>query len=598
MGLELLQQELHDPSSSRSAEDTDAMLRMICESVDAACAIFDDLLQFDHFADVQQDEDALDKRPLAAWRTLFNAAEPLTLQAEAANVHLKWSASALAATHDPTGALATAAVHGDARKLAYVVRTLLSTAVQNTARGASITLDARLAATNGAVKVGAPRAGAPGKVAVDDGVVHERSASLRGSRMGNLMHASSVGRRSSGGLFRRMSSALDANPADRFFIMEITHTSTATTAAAAAADTANTNHTPIVADESFKFRPDRLVGGGSTVSGGAGSGLFMALSKRIVELHGGQAWVAAAPTADGATTTTYGFGLPLMAPGTGPDVGDGEEGEDGDMPHDGKAGDGVVDSDVSSFRLPSSRLPSSRLPSSRAPSVPCAEEGGGDAVARGERHAGGQPPHEHEHEHEHKPGLQPAPAAGAPQLAWQDARTPNGAPRGEAASPSSGGFSLRRSPSRLLLPPPDKHQFQRVLIVEDALVCRAMLRKVLKTLHCTATDEAEDGAVAVEKVRGRLERGEEMYDLILCDNVMPNMVGPEAVARIRQLGYTGPIFGVTGNMVQCDVDAFLASGCDEILAKPLKMDSLAEAMRRHSTAKSRRRNTVRQKVSH
>lgn len=38
------------------------------------------------------------------------------------------------------------------------------------------------------------------------------------------------------------------------------------------------------------------------------------------------------------------------------------------------------------------------------------------------------------------------------------------------------------------------------------------------------------------------------YDLILCDNIMPNMCGPEAVALMRKIGYRGPIFGVTGTV--------------------------------------------------
>ena len=40
---------------------------------------------------------------------------------------------------------------------------------------------------------------------------------------------------------------------------------------------------------------------------------------------------------------------------------------------------------------------------------------------------------------------------------------------------------------------------------------------------------------------------EKPFDLILCDNIMPNMCGPEAVALMRKIGYRGPIFGVTGN---------------------------------------------------
>jgi hypothetical protein len=33
------------------------------------------------------------------------------------------------------------------------------------------------------------------------------------------------------------------------------------------------------------------------------------------------------------------------------------------------------------------------------------------------------------------------------------------------------------------------------------------------------------------------------YDFILCDSVMPRMDGPTAVKKIRELGYTQPIFG-------------------------------------------------------
>jgi CheY-like chemotaxis protein len=81
--------------------------------------------------------------------------------------------------------------------------------------------------------------------------------------------------------------------------------------------------------------------------------------------------------------------------------------------------------------------------------------------------------------------------------------------------------------------------------------------------------------------------GGRVYDFILCDNVMPNMIGPDAVERIRAMGYTSPILGVTGNMVKSDVDDFLAHGCNEVLAKPLRKDALSAALTRmHITAGS------------
>lgn len=64
------------------------------------------------------------------------------------------------------------------------------------------------------------------------------------------------------------------------------------------------------------------------------------------------------------------------------------------------------------------------------------------------------------------------------------------------------------------------------------------------------------------------------FDLILCDNVMPNMNGPEAVKRIRDLGYKGPIFGVTGNVLPDDIADFIAHGANAVIEKPLKISVL------------------------
>ena len=82
-----------------------------------------------------------------------------------------------------------------------------------------------------------------------------------------------------------------------------------------------------------------------------------------------------------------------------------------------------------------------------------------------------------------------------------------------------------------------------------------MLGKVLQSLSITY-EEAEDGLQAIEKVQLSLRPEQKdvpnarRFDLILCDNIMPNMCGPAAVRSIRTMGYTGPIFGVTGTLGQ------------------------------------------------
>ena len=89
-----------------------------------------------------------------------------------------------------------------------------------------------------------------------------------------------------------------------------------------------------------------------------------------------------------------------------------------------------------------------------------------------------------------------------------------------------------------------------VLVVDDSRLSRKMLLKCLQSDKHVCT-EAEDGVIAVAKVRERMDliaRGiGRPYDAILMDFIMPNMDGPTATKAIRTLGFTGPIYGVTGN---------------------------------------------------
>ena len=65
-----------------------------------------------------------------------------------------------------------------------------------------------------------------------------------------------------------------------------------------------------------------------------------------------------------------------------------------------------------------------------------------------------------------------------------------------------------------------------------------------------------------------------------CPYYLGEMHGPEATRQLRQeLKYRGFIVGVTGNVTTADVNAFLQSGVDEILAKPLKLTRLLEVLR-------------------
>jgi len=111
---------------------------------------------------------------------------------------------------------------------------------------------------------------------------------------------------------------------------------------------------------------------------------------------------------------------------------------------------------------------------------------------------------------------------------------------------------------------------KRVLCVDDALSNRKLLMRILKARGYECED-AEDGQKAVDKYKAAIERGAH-FDAILTDFEMPVMDGPTAVKQIRALGCDCFIVGVTGNVMQSDIDHFKAHGADAVLAKPLNTD--------------------------
>lgn len=118
-----------------------------------------------------------------------------------------------------------------------------------------------------------------------------------------------------------------------------------------------------------------------------------------------------------------------------------------------------------------------------------------------------------------------------------------------------------------------------ILVVDDSNLNRKMLIKLFKTAKYTC-DEASDGLIAVAKVRERMARveGSNSYDAILMDFVMPNMDGPTATQAIRGLGYSGPIFGVTGNALDSDIKFFISSGVYAVLPKPFDFSLFKQMM--------------------
>lgn len=122
---------------------------------------------------------------------------------------------------------------------------------------------------------------------------------------------------------------------------------------------------------------------------------------------------------------------------------------------------------------------------------------------------------------------------------------------------------------------PQEARSARVLLVDDNKVNRLLMEQMVTRLG-HEVDSACDGLEAVTKAANTA------YEIILMDVSMPVMDGCEATTRIRADGASqnAAILGVTA-LVDLEDPELRGSGMNEILAKPLKLDTLREAISRH-----------------
>ncbi|HTH14544.1 MAG TPA: ATP-binding protein [Spirochaetia bacterium] len=119
----------------------------------------------------------------------------------------------------------------------------------------------------------------------------------------------------------------------------------------------------------------------------------------------------------------------------------------------------------------------------------------------------------------------------------------------------------------------------RILLVEDNLTNQDVATRMLKKLGARV-DLAPGGREAVEMV------GHHFYDLILMDWQMPVMDGREATAKIRSLpgGQDLVIVALSGHALPGDREFLLASGFDDYLSKPVRMDDFRATLAKWVTS--------------
>ncbi len=154
--------------------------------------------------------------------------------------------------------------------------------------------------------------------------------------------------------------------------------------------------------------------------------------------------------------------------------------------------------------------------------------------------------------------------------------------RSEPVTGSTFWFSLDLPTTRLTLEAAQEKQPAirtrplAILLAEDVRLNQELVLAVLEALG-HRVDVVDDGAEAIMAAdHGR-------YDLVLMDLQMPHVDGMTATRAIRRLPHAGrlvPIVALSANVLPAQVEAALASGMDDFVAKPLTLETVGALMER------------------
>jgi two-component system chemotaxis response regulator CheY len=114
----------------------------------------------------------------------------------------------------------------------------------------------------------------------------------------------------------------------------------------------------------------------------------------------------------------------------------------------------------------------------------------------------------------------------------------------------------------------------RFLVVDDFSTMRRIVRNLLKELGYTNVDEAEDGSVALQKLKG----GD--FQFVVSDWNMPNMTGIELLQAIRtdySLKHL-PVLMVTAEAKKENIIAAAQAGANGYVVKPFTAATLEEKL--------------------
>lgn len=116
----------------------------------------------------------------------------------------------------------------------------------------------------------------------------------------------------------------------------------------------------------------------------------------------------------------------------------------------------------------------------------------------------------------------------------------------------------------------------KVLLADDSPLSRKMLARTL-TGFCSVIDHASNGLDALNAVTDAMDT-DAPFDVVIIDNYMPVMNGPDAIRSMRVRGYRGIILAVTGATGNAENEQLVRAGADAVILKPLNLQTFKTTM--------------------
>lgn len=114
-----------------------------------------------------------------------------------------------------------------------------------------------------------------------------------------------------------------------------------------------------------------------------------------------------------------------------------------------------------------------------------------------------------------------------------------------------------------------------VLIVDDSLYVRRQLRKLLESNGFNVVDDAENGNVALTKIR------ELRPDLVTLDITMPEMDGLECMKEIKKMDYLPTVIMISALGMERFVQEAILHGAKDYIVKPFNNEEFIKNINKY-----------------